>query len=264
MDVDEYLRLNRLPATLLHRCDDGDLTIEVHEHAGERWVYSGQQSILSLMQLNAPADPVMPNHVAMLGAMLFSQLPRSVLCLGSGTGAFERFFADRLPATTTVSVDTSDTLVNLARRYFAMPQNYYVHIQPAEQFLQTNEQEFDLILCDIFQGDQHPACLNDMEFYANMSHSLADGGVMALNLSPVSEQALIDILLIMRRSFSQVILVNLSVYGNIIVYALQHTPISQALLHERADQLGRQLRLDLLPLPEQLTVLPEQERATTP
>ena len=264
MDVDECVRLSNRPETLLFRCEQDGRPIQVHEHAGERWIYTGEQSILSMMQLATPADPMMPNHVAMLGSMLFGQVPQSVLCLGAGTGAFERFFADRLPATTIVSVDTSEILVSLARQYFAMPDNYHVQIQSAEQFLHSNDRQFDLILCDIFQGDDHPACLTDPEFYSSAARGLANGGVMAINLSPQNEQALIDILLPLRSSFAQVILVKLADYGNVIVYALRHRPHDTDSLRACARQLSRQLRLDLHSLPEQCSVLPERERATAP
>lgn len=264
MDVDNYLRLSRKADTLLCRRDEAGIPIEVHEHAGERWVYTGEQSILSLMRLAAPADPMMPNHIAMLGALLFGKLPTSVLSLGFGTGAFERFFADRLPDSTTISVDTSQTLVELARQYFATPQHHAVVIQPAEQYLHNNSRQFDLILCDIFQGDQHPQCLTDPDFYSSAAHSLATGGVMAINLSPATEQALLDILLPLRGSFRQVALVNLVKYGNVVVYAMQHTPIERDAQCQRVTQLSQQLRLDLQAIPECLSFLPEKEQLTAP
>ena len=264
MDVDNYLRLSRTADSLLCRRDEAGIPIEVHEHAGERWVYTGEQSILSLMRLAAPADPMMPNHIAMLGALLFGKLPTSVLSLGFGTGAFERFFADRLPDSTTISVDTSQTLVELARQYFATPQDHAVVIQPAEQYLLNNSRQFDLILCDIFQGEQHPQCLTNPDFYSSAAHSLATGGVMAINLSPATEQALLDILLPLRGSFRQVALVNLVKYGNVVVYAMQHTPIGPDALCQRVTQLSQRLRLDLQAIPECLSFLPEKEPLTAP
>ena len=259
MDVDNYLRLSRKGETLLCHREEAGIAIEVHEHAGERWIYTGEQSILSLMRLVAPADPMMSNHIAMLGALLFGKLPTSVLNLGFGTGAFERFFADRLPDSTTISVDTSQTLVELARQYFATPQRHVVVMQPAEQYLHYNSRQFDLILCDIFQGDQHPQCLTDPDFYTSAAHSLAAGGVMAINLSPATEQALLDVLLPLRGSFRHVALVNQVKYGNVVVYAMQHTPIGRDAQCQRVTQLSQQLRLDLQAIPECLSFLPEKE-----
>jgi spermidine synthase len=264
MDVDAYLRLSRSSDTLLCRRGNAGAPVEVHEHGGERWIYTGEGSILSLMRLDAPADPVMPNHIAMLGAMLLVERPRSVLNLGFGTGAFERFFQDRLPETNVVSVDTSSTLVELARKYFAIRQDWPVMIRPAEQFLRNNTQHFDLILCDIFQGDRHPDCLTEAGFHASAANSLAAGGVMAFNLSPATEQALLAILLPMRRSFRHVVLVNLVDYGNVVVYAMQHAPPAADAQHKRAKQLSTQLRLDLYRIPDRLSALPGVEAGINP
>jgi spermidine synthase len=265
MDVDEYLRLSRVAGTLLCRGDDAGNPLEVHEHGGERWVYTGEDSILSLMRLDAPADPVMPNHIAMLGALLFvDRPPHSVLNLGFGTGAFERFFGDRLPDTNIVSVDTSRTLVELARKYFAIRPDRPVIIRPAEHYLHDTTRVFDLILCDIFQGDRHPDCLADANFHADAAHRLAAGGVMAVNLSPATEQTLLDILLPMRRSFRHVMLVNQVDYGNVVVYAMQHAPVDAHKQHQRAEQVGKELRLDLRHIPERLSTLPPPEEGAAP
>ena len=260
MDVDEYLRLSHVADTLLYRSG----SVEVHEHAGDRWVYTGDNSILSLMRLAAPADPVMPNHIAMLAALLFVDRPHAVLNLGSGAGVFERFFHDRLPDTDVVSVDTSRTLVELARQYFAIQHDWPVINRPAEHVLHDNTQRFDLILCDIFQGDRHPDCLTDARFHAGAVNSLAAGGVMAVNLSPANEQALLDVLLPMRENFKHVLLVNLVDYGNVVVYAMQHPPVDQQEQRKRAQRLGKQLRLELHQIPDRLTVLPIVEEGIKP
>lgn len=264
MDVDQYLRLSRVAGTLLCRSDDAGNPVEVHEHGGERWVYTGEDSILSLMRLDAPADPVMPNHIAMLGTLLFVDRPRSVLNLGFGTGAFERFFGDRLPDTSIISVDTSRTLVEMARKYFAIRPGRPVIIRPAEHYLHDNTRGFDLILCDIFQGERHPDCLTNTNFHADAARSLAPGGVMAVNLSPASEQALLEILLPMRRSFRHVMLVNLVDYGNVVVYAMQHAPVDTHKQRQRAEQAGKELRLDLRHIPERLSTLPPLEEEVAP
>ena len=259
MDVNEYLRLSRVADTLSYRTHDAGALVEVREHAGERWVYTGEDSILSLMRLDAPADPVLPNHIAMLAAMLFADhLPQSVLNLGFGTGAFERFFSDRLPAADVVSLDSSPTMVEIARQYFASAPEHPVIIQPADEFLHTNNRAFDLILCDIFHGDRHPDCLSEKDFYTDAARSLGADGVMAINLSPATEQALLDILLPLRQNFAQVLLVNLGDYGNLVVYAMQHAPVDRQEQATRAARLGSELRLDLHTIPARISVLPDR------
>ena len=192
----------------------------------------------------------------MLGARLFGDIPQTVLNLGSGTGSFERFFADRLPDTSVISVEPSEVMIDLASRFFAISPERSTVNETAERFLAGNDRRYELILCDIFNGELQPDCLMDTDFYKHAAHGLTDGGVMAFNLSPATEQDLLDILMTMRRSFAHVVLVNLVDYGNIVVYAMQHPPLSPVQLQQRAAALGVQLRLDLAQLPDRLTALP--------
>jgi len=263
MNINEYLRLSQKKQSMLYTTAIAGEQFHVHEHKGDRWICSGEQSILSLMRLDKPADPVLPNHLAMLAALLFCNSPKSVLNLGFGGGTFERFFADRFPTTDIVSVDTSMALVELARTYFQIRQDWPVILQSADDYLQANTRLFDLVLCDIFTGDQHPDCLRNTNFYANTANSLMPGGVMALNLSPATEQELLDILVILRHSFTNVALVTLVDYGNVILFAMQHQPAGIDDQRKRAHLLGDQLQLDLSYIPDCLTILPAAQAGSS-
>ena len=263
MNINEYLRLSQDKQSLLYTTDIAGEQLRVHEHKGHRWVCSGEQSILSMMLLDRPADPVLPHHVAMLAALLFCNTPKSVLNLGFGTGTFERFFADRFSTTDIVSVDTSEAVVQLARTNFYIRQDWPVILQSADEYLQASTQLFDLILCDIFSADEHPDCLRNADFYANTASCLKSGGVMALNLSPTTEQELLDILVIMRHSYAHVALVTLVDYGNLVLFAMQHQPVIIEDQYKRAKLLGDELQLDISHIPDCMTILPAVQSGNT-
>lgn len=259
MNIQEYLRLSNDKATLLHSASEGDCVFQVHEHNDCRWVFTGGASILSMMSLSAPAEPMLPCNMAMLAALLFSTPPESVLNLGFGAGSYERFFFDRLHGTVIVSVDTSLPLANIARTYFQIGRDWPVIIQTADDYLDTNSRTFDLVLCDIFSNDQHPHCLLTTNFYAKTARSLNPGGVMALNLSPVDEQELLEILVAIRHSFASVLLIKLADYGNLVLLAMQHRPPAREDMSIPLQNCIDQYQLDFSHILASLTVLPDRQ-----
>ena len=259
MNIEEYIRLSNDGDTLLHSTREGDCVLQVHEHNDYRWVFTGGVSILSMMCLSAPADPVLPCNTAMLAALLFRTSPESVLNLGFGTGSNERFFFDRLPDTEIVSIDTSLSLANIARTHFQIGRDWPVIIQAADDYLDTNTRTFDLVLCDIFANEQHPQCLFNASFYTGIAHSLNPGGVMALNLSPADDGELLEILVAIRQSFSSVLLIKLPDCGNFVLLAMQHRPPALKDMTIPLQFCKDRYQLDFSHILENLTVLPDRQ-----
>lgn len=216
----------------------------IYERGDYRWLGARDDTIQAVMRIASPADPVLPNQIAMLLALLINTSPRRALNLGFGTGAFERFFHDRLPALEMVSVESAPGVVAIAREYFCIAHDWPVQIQTAEDYLAQSRLDFDLMLCDIFAGEHHAACLSDAAFYSAAAQRLAEQGVLSLNLYPQSEAELVTILLALRQSFSWTMLVKIPGHGNIVVLACTQPLPSDAELVQRAGSLTETLKLD--------------------
>ncbi|MGE0483573.1 MAG: methyltransferase domain-containing protein [Gammaproteobacteria bacterium] len=230
-------------ASRLHRGRAGGHTVEIREAASLRWFSVGGRFPQSMMRVDEPSAIVLPNQLTMLSALTWCGLPTRMLDLGAGCGSFERFFAARLPACAVTAVERSRVLVELARRHFALPAGIEPRIADAAEWLADADDEirFDLVLCDIFDGEHHPDCLFDPWFYADCERRLARGGVFVLNASPTAESELVEILVALRQAFEWVVLAPVADHGNVVVLAAPRRPPGERTRRERARALAAQL-----------------------
>jgi len=191
-DIAPLFSLPREQTVCVHAETEGGLRLEVRDYDNLRWLEIEGDAIQSLMRLDAPAEPVLPVTRAMLAALLLGGVPGSVLNLGLGGGAIERFFAAHFAGVEMTSVERSAAVIRIARDRFGLAPDTRVEQTDAASFLAGATAVFDLVFCDIFAGERHPACLADTRFYEDLRGVLAPGGAAALNLSPSSQDELDD------------------------------------------------------------------------
>lgn len=254
--LDAFLDGAARDARCLHAGAVGNERLEVREVDGLRWFAVGGQFPQSMMRLAVPAEIVLPNQLAMLSALTWCNEPAHVLDLGAGSGAFERFFSAHLPACAVTAVESSAELIDVARTWFAWPRHVEVHHADAASWLEKEPSgpPFDLVLCDIFDGEYHPDCLFDPWFYRACEQRLARTGAFALNVSPAADDELVDILAALRQAFAWTVLVPVTDHGNVVVLAGARRPPGE----RRRRQLARTLAGTLAIQPAQL--LPAWER----
>lgn len=254
--LDHIHKLSADDSQLLYAEKTKGHRIEIREHGNLRWMCIGGESVQSLVNTDSPEDPILPNHIAMLSALLFYKKPERLLNLGFGGGSFERFFMDRLPDCSLTSVDSDRTIIQLAKDYFFIPNDYQVINQTADKFLKNTQDLYNIILCDIFNGEDHPDCLRSDQFFANTFRCLTSDGVFVLNLLPASEQALLEILLLVRNHFAYVSLLEIPNHANVLLFAMNKEPPSTAKLEELAADTYSQMRIDLKEIPSRFKYLP--------
>ncbi|MCP5201054.1 MAG: methyltransferase domain-containing protein [Gammaproteobacteria bacterium] len=231
----------------LYRGRSAGHAVEVREADGLRWFSVGGRFPQSMMRLDDPAAVVMPNQLTMLSALTWSGLPARVLDLGAGCGTFERFFAARLPGCAVTAIERSRALVRLARCHFALPETIEPLVADAATWLADAADDaprFDLVLCDIFDGEHHPDCLFDAWFYADCERRLARGGAFALNVSPTAEDELVEMLAALRQAFAWVVLAPVVEHGNVVVLAGPRRPPGERTRRGRARALATTLAVD--------------------
>jgi spermidine synthase len=239
----DFLREQAPHARLLQRCRDGRHLVEVREHAGLRWFTAGGKFVQSMMRLDQPAAIVLPNQLTMLSALAWRKCMTTVLNLGSGSGAFERFFRAWRPHTHVTSVEQSAKVTALARAHFALPPEHQVILDTAENYVAQATVRFDLVLCDIFAAERHPDCLFDAYFHHHLADRLQGGGVLALNVSPTADDELVGILAALRQAFEWVVLAPVPEHGNVIVLASATRPPAPGLFERRLAALAAELGL---------------------
>jgi hypothetical protein len=136
----------------------------------------------SSMDLLYPARLVF--HYERLMSLAFAMVERPVtaLLLGVGGAAMWRFVRAYLPDCAPTLVDSDETIITLARRWFYL--NQPVAHDTAARFIAGTTAQFDAILVDLY-GPAGPAESNET-FWIRCLDALAPGGCLASNWADFS------------------------------------------------------------------------------
>lgn len=229
---------------------------QVRESDLYRWLQDGD-AIQSVMSITNPAELVLPNHRAMFAAFAFASDARKVLNLGFGLGAIERQLQLSYPALNLRSVETSQDVVALAKKYFEIAASYPVVIDAAERYLGSCKETFQIIFVDLFQSGLHASCLYAVAFYEYLLGTLSTDGVLSINLIPRGQQDLLDILIPLRQVFPNVLISKIANRSNVVVIASRTDVVHRPTDVQRITKLNTMFGFDFdailgayLPLPE--------------
>ena len=236
--------------------------LRVYESGSYRWFTSDGDFVQSLCDRARPGQVVLPNQLAMLCALAWRQRVDDVLDLGFGCGALAGFFRMRRPTTRVVAVEASTIMVELARRWFDVPADFPVTSASAAHYLAATTTSFDVVLCDIFTGEHHPDCLFDAYFHGAIALPAARG-VLALNLSPDTDDELTEILVAVRQIFPWVMLASVPAHGNVVVLAGTRRAAAPATFARRLNALATLLDVPRSALPAAFERLPSRREVAT-
>ncbi|SFD50419.1 hypothetical protein [Pseudoalteromonas denitrificans] len=212
---------------LFHRLTDQQ-QIEIRQNNGYRWLYfkecSQNNAFQSVISLKRPSELMFPYTQAMLLFLLWKKAPISLLNLGMGTGSLERALRKKCNIKIT-SVESNKYIVEMAEKYFYLPKKINILIESAEKYLIKNTHDFDVILCDIFNGKDNSESIYDEFFYQTLKNNLDISGVVFLNILAKNSGQLQEILYAIRQSFKHVVLLEFENYENILlIISQQHIP----------------------------------------
>lgn len=220
--------------------------IEVRELDGVRWFHFNSPAIQSAMIVNEPETLVLPYARTMLASFMFQPQPKSLLSLGLGGGAFERFFRKKSPDLKLQSVELNPTVIEISRQHFKLDSDHYSIWQGgAEKYLAQTDQHFDMIFCDIFDYKGAPPCLSDNDFYKNMAERLNNNGVAVINLLVKDGGEMLKMLQAAYPVFETLALLDVPEDRNIILFLSKQapTPISPSAVKLLAEDLDTDMPL---------------------
>lgn len=250
--VERLLALGTRAETLRARAGG----VNVREWDGLRWLESGGRAVQAVMATAEPSLPCLPATVALLGALLLVPRPASVLNLGLGGACLERFLARHVPTAALHAVESSAAVLALAREHFGVPDTVTLSLQTADNYLAESGARFELVLCDLFEGERHAPCVGQPGFLQALAARTSPAGAVALNLSPRSESELLEILLPLRQVAPWVMLSAVPGCGNVCVLAARQPPPSAADLATRAAALEARSGLGFGAVAARLNALP--------
>lgn len=123
------------------------------------------------------------SRLQMLGTLYPEKLERA-LVVGLGGGSLSKALLAQFPQLRVDSIELDPEIVKLARRYFAYQESERCHtfVSDAREFLERNDQSYDLIVLDAFDGLEIPGPLRTVQFYKLVQRHLCPGGVVVSNL----------------------------------------------------------------------------------
>ena len=138
------------------------------------------------------ADPValfLPYSQLMVASLALVPEPKRGLILGHGGGSLAKWLAHRWPELELDVVEFDPAVVRMAEEYFSYqpPPQHHVHVRDARVFLNSTEQEYDLIWVDAFARHMIPFHLTTVEFFAELRAHLSPNGILAVNLASSGE-----------------------------------------------------------------------------
>ena len=219
-----------------------DLSIKTNSNKLE--LRSSSEALHSVIDLDHPEKLSLKNLEYLIAVLLFIPQPARILLLGTGGGSLVHFLRHHYPDSHLTSVDIDAELLDLMHNKMLLPKAderlTYV-IDDAANYLQHCNQQFDLILVDIFIGDQSPSWLIDIESMRRIYNLLTATGAVAYNLLIDSESEFNQYYRDLREIFSQQTLcIPVEGYDNTIAYGLRNQPEEQdmSLYMQQALDMG--------------------------
>lgn len=202
--------------------------LSIKTNANKLELRSSSNALHSVIDLDHPEKLSLKNLEYLMVILLFLAKPKRILLLGTGAGALVHFLHYHYPDCHLTSVDIDAELLDLMQTKMQLPKAdgrlTYV-IDDAANYLQHCDQQFDLILVDIFIGDQSPDWLLGADNMRRIYTLLSATGAVAYNLLIDSESEFNRYYRDLGDVFSQQTLyIPVEGYDNTIVYGLRHSP----------------------------------------
>lgn len=221
--------------TILLQQDVDGCSLLVKEAEQYRWFQYAGESIQSLMNKAAPEQIIMPVYQSLLLFLLLDFKALNVLNLGLGGASIERTLTTVADVSIT-SVDASQSIINMAKRYFHLPEKVKVVCQRAELFIQQTTERYDVVVCDLFIGEKNPHFLFTQDFYQQLTKITADNATVMINIQADTDEQLLHALLAIKKHFPYIVLIELDDYTNIVVMAsMQEIPAREVLQQRLAN-----------------------------
>lgn len=143
----------------------------------------GQTWIRIINEKNVASVWSYPGMVKSL-ASYHGKNPSNALVLGLGGGIVPLFLGDKSQLNYTIdAVELDKGIASFAREYFFLNDAVNVIEDDARRFLNANEQKYDLIVMDIFNGEIAPSHVLSLEALDRVKKSLSGQGFVVINFN---------------------------------------------------------------------------------
>ncbi|SMC18277.1 spermidine synthase [Andreprevotia lacus DSM 23236] len=242
-----------------------DLNERLADSLGRPFTYQGHstvslhfdmRSIQSKMSLNDPDRLMLGYTRTMMASLLFKPAPEQIVLIGLGGGSLVKYCRRHLPMAQIVVAEINPHIIAL-RDAFQIPaddEQQQIHCCDGAAFVRARAAVPDLLLLDGFDAEGQAPSLCTQDFYDDCYSTLADDGVMVLNLYGADPLYRLYIDRVQQRFGDQVVVIRSEDCLNKIVFAGKGSGLrcTDAQLLFNARQLGQQHPLRLSYFAKQL------------
>jgi len=147
--------------------------------------------------------------------------PKNVLILGLGAGTTARGFSAVYPNANIDGVEIDPLVVEIGKKYFQMgDSNLNTIISDGRLFVKTTENNYDIIMIDVYRDVYIPYHMTTVEFFKELKSILNENGVISINLVAFQSTDLFNIFLnTLSQVFNELYYVQLGTSSNYNVIA---------------------------------------------
>lgn len=219
-------------AKCLYRIDDENnpnQVIELWEDKKTRWMSFGNEFIQSAMDIRTPSRLILDYMFPMMAVLEFVPNAKNGLILGLGGGAMVRYLSHYHPSISLTAIEQNQTIVAIAQQFFELPaEKINTIITDGLRFMETEQNQFDLIWVDLFNQTKVPQGAQQENFYRHCESRLSKEGAIAFNLIPQDNRELDYLLKCIREIFShQTLTFYIKKHQNVVVIASKNPNYSK-------------------------------------
>lgn len=111
-----------------------------------------------------------------------------LLVLGMGTGTYAEQCMDYFDGLKVEGVEIDEKITNLAKEYFALPEEAQVTTYDGRAYLGAVDKKYDVIMVDAYQDITIPFQMSSVEFFSMVKEHLKENGVMVVNMNMHSQE----------------------------------------------------------------------------
>lgn len=157
------------------------------ESGGVRYLHFGTEWIQGAMRIRKPSELFLAYTQQMMAWLLFLTPSKEdrLAILGLGAGSLLRYSLKHTPCQID-TVEWNPAVTSICQAYFRLPGNVRSHITHADAGLWVCDPQqrgqYLALMVDLYDGEAQGPVRDSLEFYQGCYRSLADQGIMTVNL----------------------------------------------------------------------------------
>ncbi|MFK7733091.1 MAG: spermidine synthase [Pseudomonadales bacterium] len=217
---EEFATSSKADSHLLLRLND----IELYQFSHYNYMCSGGYVVQGAIDTLAPSHVQSPVVDAMLAGLQLLQATESVLNLGLGCAAIERYLHTKHPAASVLTVDCSEDVIELCKQADLLPEGCTPVVADAAEFLKQATTCFDAVFCDLAIGKKQPQILCSESFYRDCEKRMSESAILVVNVLCQDNETLREVCLAARTVFAWTAVIDISGFDNVVMYARATAP----------------------------------------